>query len=292
MLLVCQAQPRTRCVGKNADAAALCSRRSAGLHSSFRCIRLQRNAWSASSRTGRQSGESNPRSRHHRAGDGSYIVHTQTKKLRLLLVDDHAVVREGLRSLLGTDQRFEVVGEAADGLTAVSAAEHLNPDVVVMDVSLPGLNGAQLARRLKETQPDVKTLALTVHEEGGYLRSLMDAGASGYVLKRSAASELLRAIEVVGEGGTYLDSSIAGQLVSKLGQRRPAIAPSSALSEREREVVRYVAHGYSNKEIAAKLDVSVKTVETYRYRATEKLGLHSRADLVRYAIDQGWLAES
>jgi DNA-binding NarL/FixJ family response regulator len=159
-------------------------------------------------------------------------VHTQTKKLRLLLVDDHAVVREGLRSLLGTDQRFEVVGEAADGLTAVSAAEHLNPDVVVMDVSLPGLNGAQLARRVKETQPDVKTLALTVHEEGGYLRSLMDAGASGYVLKRSAASELLRAIEVVGEGGTYLDSSIAGQLVSKLGQRRPAIAPSSALSER------------------------------------------------------------
>jgi len=219
-------------------------------------------------------------------------VHTLTKKLRLLLVDDHAVVREGLRSLLGTDQRFEVVGEAADGLTAVTAAEHLNPDVVVMDVSLPGLNGAQLARRLKETQPAIKTLALTVHEEGGYLRSLMDAGASGYVLKRSAASELLRAIEVVGEGGTYLDSSIAGQLVSKLGQRRPAVAPSSALSEREREVVRYVAHGYSNKEIAAKLDVSVKTVETYRYRATEKLGLHSRADLVRYAIDQGWLAEN
>jgi DNA-binding NarL/FixJ family response regulator len=218
-------------------------------------------------------------------------VQTQTRKLRLLLVDDHAVVREGLRSLLGTDNRFDIVGEAADGLTAVSAAENLNPDVVVMDVSLPGLNGAQLARRLKENLPHVKTLALTVHEEGGYLRSLMDAGASGYVLKRSAASELLRAIEVVGEGGTYLDSAIAGQLVSKLGQRRPSAAPCSALSEREREVVRYVAHGYSNKEIATKLDVSVKTVETYRYRATEKLGLHSRADLVRYAIDQGWLAE-
>ena len=219
-------------------------------------------------------------------------MQTHTRKLRLLLVDDHAVVREGLRSLLGTDQRFEVVGEAADGLTAVSAAENLDPDVVVMDVSLPGLNGAQLARRLKEAKPAIKTLALTVHEEGGYLRSLMDAGASGYVLKRSAASELLRAIEVVGEGGTYLDSSIAGHLVSKLGQRRAAVAPSSALSEREREVVRHVAHGYSNKEIAAKLDVSVKTVETYRYRATEKLGLHSRADLVRYAIDQGWLAEN
>lgn len=214
------------------------------------------------------------------------------KKLRLLLVDDHAVVREGLRSLLGTDPRFEIVGEAADGLAAVTAAESLGPDVVVLDVSLPGMNGAQLARRLKEQLPATKMLALTVHEEGGYVRSLMDAGASGYVLKRSAASELLRAVEVVGEGGTYLDSSIAGQLVSRLGQRRPSAAPSSALSDREREVVRFVAHGYSNKEIATKLDVSVKTVETYRYRATEKLGLRSRADLVRYAIDQGWLAEA
>jgi DNA-binding NarL/FixJ family response regulator len=219
-------------------------------------------------------------------------LQTPPRKLRLLLVDDHAIVREGLRSLLGTDNRFEIVGEASDGLSAVNVAESLNPDVVVMDVSMPGLNGAQLARRLKESRPQVRTLALTVHEEGGYLRSLVDAGASGYVLKRSAASELLRAIEVVGEGGTYLDSSIAGQLVSKLGHRRPAIAPSSALSEREREVVRLVAHGYSNKEIATKLDVSVKTVETYRYRATEKLGLHSRADLVRYAIDQGWLSEN
>lgn len=214
------------------------------------------------------------------------------KKLRLLLVDDHAVVREGLRSLLGDDQRFDIVGEAADGVGALSAAERLHPDVVVMDVSLPGMNGAQVTRHLKQSHPDVRTLALTVHEEGGYLRSLMDAGAAGYVLKRSAASELLRAIEVVGGGGTYLDSSIAGQLVSRLGQRKAALAPSSALSEREREVVRFVAHGYSNKEIAAKLDVSVKTVETYRYRATEKLGLHSRADLVRYAIDQGWLADA
>lgn len=211
------------------------------------------------------------------------------KKLRLLLVDDHAVVREGLRSLLGSDDRFEIVGEAWDGVGALSAVERQHPDVVVMDVSLPGLNGAQVTRKLKATHPNVKTLALTVHEEGGYLRSLMDAGASGYVLKRSAASELLRAIQVVGEGGTYLDSAIAEQLVGKLGHRRPAEGASLALSEREREVVGFVAHGYSNKEIATKIDVSVKTVETYRYRATEKLGLHSRADLVRYAIDQGWL---
>ncbi len=214
------------------------------------------------------------------------------KKLRLLLVDDHAVVREGLRSLLDSDGRFDIVGEAADGQAAVSAATTLNPDVVVLDVSLPGMNGAQLARRLKENLPHVKTLALTVHEEGGYLRSLMDAGASGYVLKRSAASELLRAIEVVGDGGTYLDSTLAGQLENAGRHRRAAVGPSALLSEREREVVRFVAHGYSNKEIAQKLDVSVKTVETYRYRATDKLGLRSRADLVRYAIDQGWLATS
>lgn len=213
------------------------------------------------------------------------------KKLRVLLVDDHAVVREGLRSLLSHDPRFEIVGDAADGLQAIASVERLSPDVVVLDVSMPGMNGVQVTKRLKELHPEVKTVALTVHEEGGYLRSLMDAGASGYVLKRSAASELLRAIETVAEGGVHLDSAIAGQLVNRLGQRRAAFAPSTALSEREQEVMRYVAHGYSNKEIATKLDVSVKTVETYRYRAGEKLGLTSRAELVRYAIGQGWLAD-
>jgi DNA-binding NarL/FixJ family response regulator len=213
------------------------------------------------------------------------------KKLRLLIVDDHAIVREGLRSLLSSDARFDMVGEAIDGPSAVTAVERLQPDVVIMDVSLPGTNGAQVTRQLKQRFPEIRVLALTVHEEGGYLRSLMDAGASGYVLKRSAAGELMRAIEVVSGGGTYLDTSIAGQLVSRLGPRRATLTPSSALSDREREVVRHVAHGYSNKEIAAKLDVSVKTIETYRYRATEKLGLRSRADLVRYAIDQGWLSD-
>ena len=212
------------------------------------------------------------------------------KTLRVLLVDDHAVVREGLRSLLSHDRRFEIVGDAADGLQAIAAVQRLSPDVVVLDVSMPGMNGVQVTRRLKELHPDVKTIALTVHEEGGYLRSLIDAGASGYVLKRSAASELLRAIETVGEGGVHLDSAIAGQLASRLGRHR-AFAPTTTLSEREQEVMRYVAHGYSNKEIATKLDVSIKTVETYRYRAGEKLGLTSRAELVRYAIGQGWLAE-
>lgn len=214
------------------------------------------------------------------------------KRLRVLLVDDHAVVREGIRALLASDPRFEIVGEASEGEGAVSAATSLTPDVVVMDVSLPGMNGVQATRRLKAQSPDTRVVALTVHEEGGYLRSLLDAGAAGYVLKRSAASELVRALHVVGDGGTYLDPALAGQLVGKFVRNvaQPGSAPS--LSDRETEVVQLVARGYSNKEIAAKLQVSVKTVETYRYRAVEKLGLRGRADLVRYAIEQGWLEQS
>jgi DNA-binding NarL/FixJ family response regulator len=214
------------------------------------------------------------------------------KKLRLLLVDDHAVVREGLRALLASDPRFEIVGEAAEADGAISASDRLQPDVVVMDISLPGMNGVQATRKLKTQRPDVYVLALTVHEEGGYVRSLLEAGASGYVLKRSASSELVRAIEVVSEGGTYLDPGMAGTLIGRMMRSPQRGAPGlAALSDRETEVVRLVARGHSNKEIAGKLEVSVKTVETYRYRAMEKLGLRGRADLVRYSIEQGWLDE-
>ena len=212
------------------------------------------------------------------------------KRLRVLLVDDHAVVREGLRALLMQDQRLQIVGEAEDGNQAIAAVEELSPDVVVLDVSMPHTNGVQVTKRLKALHPEVKTLALTVHEDGGYLRSLMDAGASGYVLKRSPVRELLLAIETVAGGGVHVDPTIAGQSVNRQGNRWTG-APSSPLSERELEVMRQVTRGYSNKEIATKLDVSVKTVETYRYRAGEKLGLTSRADLVSYAIGQGWLAD-
>jgi DNA-binding NarL/FixJ family response regulator len=214
------------------------------------------------------------------------------KRLRLLLVDDHAVVREGLRALLASDPRFEIVGEASEGVGALTAAASLDPDVVVMDISLPGVNGVQATKRLKSQNPSARVVALTIHEESGYLRSLLDAGASGYVLKRSAASELVRALQVVGDGGTYLDPALTGHLVGRLVRNAPHVGSAPALSDRETEVVRLVARGYSNKEIAAKLDVSVKTVETYRYRAVEKLGLRGRADLVRYAIEQGWLDES
>ena len=211
------------------------------------------------------------------------------RPLKLLLVDDHTVVREGLRALLQSDPRFDIVGEAADGVSAVAATAKLQPDVVLMDVSLPGLNGVVATKQLKQQRPETLVVALTVHEEAGYLRSLLDAGAAGYVLKRSAASELVRAIEAVADGGNYIDPGMTSHLVGKFPRHSSHSGPTPVLSERETQVVQLVARGYSNKEIALQLDVSVKTVETYRYRAVDKLGLRSRADLVRYALERGWL---
>ncbi len=212
-------------------------------------------------------------------------------KVRVFLVDDHAVVREGLRALIGGQPEMEVVGEAGDGAAACERVPAARPDVVVMDVSMPGMTGPQATERLRREVPQAKVLALTVHEDKGYLHQLLAAGAAGYVLKQAAADELVRAIRVVATGGVYLDPSMAGKLVNGV-IRKPAgdAAPAGGeLSDREAEVVRLTAAGYSNKEIAAQLDVSVKTVETYRARAMEKLDLHGRADLVRYALHRGWL---
>ena len=206
--------------------------------------------------------------------------------IRVLLADDHAIVREGLRSLLNSQPGMEVIGEAADGPTAVSLTAELDPDVVVVDVSMPGLNGAQVTTQLRAARPDRKVVVLTVHEDKGYLRLLLEAGAAGYVLKRAAAAELVQAIRAVAEGGTYLDPVLAGNVVDNFV--RPPEAEAE-LSERESEVVRLIALGYSNKEIAAQLKLSVKTVETYKTRSMEKLHIHSRVDIVRYASRRGWL---
>jgi DNA-binding NarL/FixJ family response regulator len=212
-------------------------------------------------------------------------------KLRVYLADDHAVVRSGLKALINAQPDMEVSGEAGDGRTACDQVQELQPDVVVMDVSMPKLNGAQATVQLKQACPNVKVLALTVHEDKGYLRLLLESGASGYVLKRAAAEELIHAIRTVAAGGVYLDPSLAGQVVgsfvrSPAGHRTPE---GGDLSDREAEVVRLIAAGYSNKEIAIRLGLSVKTVETYKARSMEKLGLESRADLVRYALQRGWL---
>ena len=206
-------------------------------------------------------------------------------KLNVVLADDHAVVREGLKSLLDAEADMHVVGLAYNGAVAVALTAELKPSVLVLDVSMPGMNGSEVAERVRQTQPAVKMLALSAHEDRGYVQRMLAAGATGYVLKRSAAAELVRAIRVVAAGGTYIDPHVAAAVFKMC----PTDVPKGGLSEREEEVVRQIAWGYSNKEIAAKLHLSVKTIETYKARSLEKLGLYSRVNLVRYAIQQGWL---
>jgi DNA-binding NarL/FixJ family response regulator len=221
------------------------------------------------------------------------VPETRIVALRIVLADDHAVVREGLKSLINASPGMSVVGEAENGLVACQMAKQLRPDVVVMDVSMPELTGSQATERIAHESPQVKVLALTVHEDKGYLRQLLSAGAAGYVLKRAAAEELIHAIRVVAGGGVYLDPSMAGKVVGGFVRRgaTDTNSPNSTLSERETEVAQLTAAGHSNKEVATRLDLSIKTVETYRARAMEKLGLKSRADLVRYAVQQGWLQD-
>lgn len=214
--------------------------------------------------------------------------------LRVVLADDHAVVREGLKALVNAQPDMRVIGEAADGEEAWRVATELAPDVLVMDLSMPVLGGADATVRVRRDCPSVKILALTVHEERLYLTQLLRAGASGYVLKRAAGAELVRAVRTVAAGGTYIDPSIAGALVAGYLDAEEGVQPSAheVLSEREREVLIGIARGFSNKEIAATLKLSVKTVETYKGRVAEKLGLRTRVDIVRYASRQGWLTDS
>jgi DNA-binding NarL/FixJ family response regulator len=213
--------------------------------------------------------------------------------IRVLMVDDHPVVLAGLKALVGADPDFAIVGEARDGRTALRMAIQLVPDVVVLDISLPEMNGIELAAALRTERPECRVLVLTVHEERAYLRQVIELGVGGYLLKRSAADELPRAIHAVAAGGMYLDPAIAGKVVGRLapGSAQPHAGQVADLSERETDVLRLIAGGHSNKAISARLNISVKTVETYKARAMEKLGFHSRVDVVRYAAEQGWLGE-
>ena len=212
-------------------------------------------------------------------------------KLTVILADDHTVVRAGLKALLDAQPDFEVVGEASDGHEALAWAKELRPDVVVMDISMPGLNGARATEAIRRDCPGTRVLALTAHEDKGYLRQLVRAGASGYLLKRAASQDLIHALRAVAAGGTYLDPAMAGDVLVGFAGKAPGRGSTreDELSEREAEVVRLIARGFSNKEIAAQLDLSSKTVETYKARSLEKLGLSSRSDLVSYAVQRGWL---
>lgn len=215
------------------------------------------------------------------------------KTLRILMADDHPIVLAGLKALVQGDPALEIVGEARDGRTARRLASTLRPDVVVLDISLPEMNGAEVARSLLEEQPDCRILVLTVHEDRATLRQLLDLGVAGYLVKRSAADELLRAIHAVAAGGTYLDPAIAGKIVGSgaSGSSRSQGDPTVELSERETDVLRLIANGHSNKEISARLAISVKTIETYKARAMDKLGFKTRVDVVRHAASKGWLPE-
>jgi DNA-binding NarL/FixJ family response regulator len=213
--------------------------------------------------------------------------------LRIFLADDHVVMREGLRSLVNAQPDMNVVGEADNGRTALLKARELQPDVVVMDVSMPDLNGIQVTERLKRVCQKITVLVLTAHDDSGYLRQVLEVGASGYVLKKAAAEELIKAIRVVASGGVYLDPALAGKVVGGyVSRRRSGGAPLSDLSEREAEVLRLVAWGYTNKEIAGYLNISVKTVESHKANLMQKLDLKSRVEIVRYALRQGWLRET
>lgn len=213
--------------------------------------------------------------------------------LRIFLVDDHAVLREGLRLLIEAQTDMTVVGQAGDGVTAVQQVPTLRPDVVVMDVSLPQMDGGGATERIKQSWPEARVLALTRHQDGAHLRRLLQAGAAGYALKRMAADELIGAIRQVARGETYLDPSLMERMMENYAGRATPTGNATLLlrelSEREGQVLRRVAWGESNKEIAANLDISVKTVEYHKARAMEKLHLRSRTEVVRYALLQGWL---
>jgi DNA-binding NarL/FixJ family response regulator len=214
-------------------------------------------------------------------------------KLRVILVDDHGVVREGIKRLLEGQPDITLVGEAADGIEAIEQATALQPDIVMLDVSLPRLGGVATAQQLRVTCPRCRILALTVHEDEGYVRELLRAGAAGYLLKRAPTEELVRAIRIVGDGGVYIDPRIPQTLVhSLIAAPVGKAAMTIDLSEREQEVLRLIALGYANKEIAAQLDLSVKTIETYKARAMEKFGLKSRVDIVALATERGWFQPS
>ena len=213
------------------------------------------------------------------------------RKIRILLADDHAVLRAGLRSLLEREPDMEVVGEAGDGHEAVRQARELSPDVVVMDLTMPGMDGMEATREISRLGLPSKVLALTMHDDEQYLYRLIEAGGAGYILKSSAETDLMAAIRTVSQGGVFLYASAAtGLLRDYLERTRSTGAdPFDGLSQREVQVLRLTAEGYSNQEIGSQLVLSTKTVDSYRGRIMEKLDLHHRSELIRYALRKGLL---
>jgi two-component system response regulator NreC len=211
-----------------------------------------------------------------------------------MIADDHAILRSGLTLLVNAQADMEVVSEAPDGQQAVQAARETLPDVALMDLTMPKTGGMEALQEIVRDCPGTRVLVLTMHDDPAYLRSVLTAGASGYVLKRSVDAELLAAIRAVHRGGTFVDPSLANifvqDVLAKKGAKARRTSPVNILSNRELQVLRLVARGYSSRQIAKQILVGVKTVETYRSRFAQKLGLRTRSDVVRYAVQMGLLA--
>lgn len=212
------------------------------------------------------------------------------KKLGVFLADDHAIVREGLKALIDSQPDMRCVGEASDGRAAVSGIRTLSPDVVVLDVSMPELNGLQATEQIVKGCPATKVLLFTRHSEDSYVQQLLKVGAAGYVLKQSSSATLLMGIRTVAAGENYLDPAVTAKVVrGYVGRAAKGVAQLSHPTERENEVLRLIAVGYSNKEIAAQMNLSVKTIEIHKANAMRKLNMRGRIDIVKFAVLQGWL---
>jgi DNA-binding NarL/FixJ family response regulator len=212
-------------------------------------------------------------------------------KIRVVLADDHPVVLAGMKALIEASTDIEVAGESNNGHAALQVLHAIAPDIAIIDISMPEMGGITLANRIAQDHVTTKVLVLTAQEDRAYVQQLLSAGARGYVLKRSAADELIRAIRTVHAGGVYIDPAIADKILARKSSEEP-VAAGGTLSEREEEVLRLAAQGWTNRESAEKLGISVKTVETYKARAAEKLDLRTRAEIVRYGKSRGWLDEA
>jgi two-component system response regulator NreC len=215
-------------------------------------------------------------------------------KIRVLLADDHTILRQGLKMLLNAQPDMEVIGEASDGHQAISETHRLQPDIILMDITMPDMNGIAATRQVRRQQPDVRVLVLTMHENEEYLFQALRAGASGYILKEAADTELITAIRAVQAGRFYLSPSAQSMMVGdylqrvRTGEEKDSY---SGLTEREREILKLVAEGLTNNQIAERLFISPKTVDTHRTHIMDKLNLHSRAELVKYAMRRGLLED-
>jgi DNA-binding NarL/FixJ family response regulator len=216
------------------------------------------------------------------------------RPLRIQLVEDHETVRQGLKLLIDREPDLEVVAEASDGAQAIDPDLLAGVDVVVMDVSMPGMSGIVATRRLKKLRPDLPVVSLTRHADQTFLEELLRAGASGYVLKQSPHAELFRAIRAAASGQQYVDPALTHHLAAPFAaqERKRTGRGAPIITDRESEVLRLVAQGYSNKEIAARLELSTKTIEVHKANAMRKIGLTGRIDLLQYALHQGWLHDS